>query len=138
MAEQGSGARATRACAAHWSEAPAEDVRPGVRRRAFGNDDVILVLNELQPGMRPGPHTHEAFDQIATIVSGRAIYHVGDDDHHVGPGSLLLIPAGIEHWIEPVGESPVENLDVFAPARADYRHLLTWMQPGTATGDLAT
>jgi hypothetical protein len=40
---------------------------------------------------------------------------------------VLLIPAGIEHWIQPTGDTPVENLDVFAPARADYSHLLEWM-----------
>ena len=63
---------------------------------------------------------------IATIVSGEAVYHVGDVAHRVSAGALLLIPAGVEHWIEPVGDRPVENLDVFAPARSDYAHLLDW------------
>lgn len=111
-----------------WPEIPSEVVRPGVSRRGFGTDDVTLVLNEIAPDMVPAPHTHEGFDQIALILSGDAVYHVGDDAHRVSAGSLLLIPAGTEHWIEPAGNETVENLDVFAPARADYAHLVEWMR----------
>ncbi len=121
----------TRAVAATWDDIPGEDVRPGVSRKGFGTDDVILVMNTIQPDMQPAPHTHEDFDQIATIVSGEAIYHVGEVVHRVSAGALLLIPAGVEHYIEPVGDQPVENLDVFAPARADYQHLLDWQRSGS-------
>jgi hypothetical protein len=34
-------------------------------------------------------------------------------------GSMLLVPAGAEHYIQPLSE-PCINLDVFAPPRADY------------------
>ncbi len=37
----------------------------------------------------------------------------------------MHIPAGVEHYSEPTGDEPVMNLDVFAPARADYMHLVT-------------
>jgi hypothetical protein len=46
----------------------------------------------------------------------------------VGPGSIMLIPAGVEHYIEPIVDETVENIDVFAPARSDYLHLLEWMR----------
>lgn len=119
-------AHKTAPLATTWDQIPSEQVRPGVSRRGFGTDDVILVMNEIQPEMEAKPHRHDDFDQIATIVSGEAVYHVGDVAHRVGPGALLLIPAGVEHHIEPVGDVPVQNLDVFAPARADYAHLLEW------------
>lgn len=113
--------------AVNWNDLPLEDVRPGVRRAGFGTNDVLLVRNICEPGMQPKPHEHD-FDQIAMITSGTAIYHVGDEDNAVGPGSILLVPAGVEHWIEPTGEEPVENIDVFTPAREDYLHLLDWMR----------
>jgi quercetin dioxygenase-like cupin family protein len=113
-----------------WDEIPDEQVRPGIRRRGFGTPDVLLVLNHCEPGMEPRPHTHD-FDQIAMITKGRAIYHIGDEANDVGPGSVMLIPAGVEHHIEPVGEEVVENIDVFAPARDDYLHLLEWMPETT-------
>jgi quercetin dioxygenase-like cupin family protein len=97
-----------------------------VRRRGFGTHSALLVMNECEPGMELRPHTHE-FDQIALITAGRAIYHIGDDGNEVGPGSVMLIPAGVKHYIEPVGGETVHNIDVFAPAREDYLHLLDWM-----------
>jgi len=33
---------------------------------------------------------------------------------------------GVMLDIEPTGDEPVMNLDVFAPAREDYIHLLRW------------
>ena len=117
-----------RAVATKWEDIPDEFVRDGVRRRAFGNDGALLVMNELTPGMKTFPHVHEDFDQIATIVSGTAIYYVNGVGHPVGPGSLILIPAGQPHYIEPTGTEKVLNLDVFGPARKDLIHLLDWMK----------
>lgn len=114
--------------ATRWGDIPDEFVRDGVRRRGFGNDDALLVMNELTPGMKLAPHVHETFDQIAYIVSGTATYHVDGVGHDVGPGSLILIPAGQQHYIEPTGSEPVLNLDVFGPARQDLIHLLDWMK----------
>ena len=111
----------------NWDEIPDEPVRPGVRRRGFGTDRVLLVMNECEPGMDLRPHVHD-FDQIAMIVSGRANYQVGDEPNEMGPGSIVLIPAGVEHYIEPIGDEVVQNIDVFAPARDDLIHLLEWMR----------
>jgi quercetin dioxygenase-like cupin family protein len=113
---------------ANWDEIPGEVVRPGVTRRGFGNEEVMLVMNYCEPGMELRPHRHEDFDQIALFTKGRAIYTVGEARHEVGPGDVLLIPAGEMHFIEPLGEEVVHNLDLFAPPRADYLHLLDWMK----------
>jgi mannose-6-phosphate isomerase-like protein (cupin superfamily) len=121
-------APARRAVATKWEDIPDEFVRDGVRRRAFGNDGALLVMNELTPGMKTFPHVHEDFDQIATIVSGTATYYVNGVANPVGPGSLILIPAGQPHYIEPTGAEKVLNLDVFGPARKDLIHLLDWMK----------
>lgn len=122
----------SRPVVSNWDDIPGEAVRKGVSRRAFGTADVMLVLNEIEPEMEPAPHVHEDFDQIALILSGEAVYHVGVEAHRVGPGSVLLIPAGVPHYIEPAGNETIENLDVFAPARADFGHLLQWMTEARA------
>ena len=114
--------------AVRWDDIPGETARGGVHRRGFGTENVLLVMHDLAPDMDLSPHSHE-FDQIAVIVEGEAIYHVGDRRNRVGPGSVLLIPAGVEHYIEPTSSTPVKNLDVFAPCRPDYKHLIAWMQP---------
>jgi mannose-6-phosphate isomerase-like protein (cupin superfamily) len=43
----------------------------------------------------------------------------------------MLIPKGVEHYIEPTGTETVENIDVFVPAREDYLHLLEWLKPAS-------
>lgn len=112
----------------NWQDIADEEARPGVRRRAIGNRDVLLVMNECQPDMQLRPHAHD-FEQLALIMGGHGIFHIDGVAHEVGPGSALLIPAGAEHYLQPTGEEPVLNLDVFAPAREDYLHLLDWMRP---------
>ena len=113
--------------AVRWDDIPGETARGGVHRRGFGTKNVLLVMHDLAPDMALSPHSHE-FDQIAMITKGQAIYHIGDEPNEVGPGSVMLIPAGVEHYIEPLGDETVENIDVFAPARADYLHLIEWMR----------
>jgi len=60
-----------------WDDIPGETARGGVHRRGFGTENVLLVMHDLAPDMDLSPHSHE-FDQIAVIVEGEAIYHVGD------------------------------------------------------------
>ncbi len=111
----------------NWDRIPDEEARPGIRRKGFGNEDCLLVYNECTPGMELKPHSHD-FDQIGMITAGRALFHLDDSAEEVGPGSVFLIPAGVEHYIEPVGDEVVHNIDVFVPLREDYRHLLDWMR----------
>jgi hypothetical protein len=109
--------------AVKWEQIPDEEVRPGVRRRGFGTPEVMLVMNECQPGM-------ERPSALARLRPDR--------DDRVGHGDLPrrrhpqrgwtridhAHPRRVEHYIEPTGSEPVMNLDVFAPAREDYMHLL--------------
>jgi quercetin dioxygenase-like cupin family protein len=109
----------------NWAEIPSEVVREGVSRKGFRWKDMMMVMNECRPGMKLNPHSH-TFEQLAYIVKGNAIYHVGDVGHEVGPGSFLVIPAGEIHYIEPLGTEAVLNIDFFIPAREDYMHLVEY------------
>lgn len=107
----------------NWDALEKEFVREGVERVGFRGDDTLLVMNWLQPGMTPGPHSHP-FEQIAVIVQGTARFHIGDKTYDAGPGSMIRIPPDVEHWAEVIGDEPVMNLDVFNPIREDYMHLV--------------
>jgi len=107
----------------NWDSLDREVVRQGVERAGFRGDDVLLVMNWLQPGMAVNPHSHP-FEQVVFIVQGRVRFHVGDEVMEGGPGSLIRIPPEVEHYAEPIGDEPVLNLDVFVPIREDYRHLV--------------
>ena len=109
----------------NWDEIESEVVRPGVSRKGFRGDDVMLVMNTLEEGMELNPHSHP-FEQVVYIVQGCVNFHVGDEVYNARAGSVIRIPPDIEHYAEPVGEEPVLNLDVFAPLRKDYMHLVDY------------
>jgi len=112
----------------NWDTLEREVVRDGVTRAGFRGDDVLLVMNWLQPGMEVNPHSHP-FEQVVYIVQGQMRFVVGDEVIEGGPGSLIRIPPSVEHYGEPIGDEPVLNLDVFSPIRKDYRHLVEYQQP---------
>ena len=112
----------------NWDDLDREVVRRGVERAGFRGDNVLLVMNWLDPGMEVNPHSHP-FEQVVFIVKGRMKFTVGDDVLEVGAGGLIRIPPDVVHCGEPIGDEQVLNLDVFSPIREDYRHLVDYQQP---------
>jgi quercetin dioxygenase-like cupin family protein len=102
----------------NWDDLTVTQVRPGVRRRVYATDEMLVSYHELDVGMDLNPHTHEEFDQLVYIASGRANYYVDGTPHDMRAGSFLLVPRGKEHYIEPT-EAPCVNIDYFVPPRAD-------------------
>ncbi|MBM3516874.1 MAG: cupin domain-containing protein [Alphaproteobacteria bacterium] len=109
----------------NWRTLPTEEVRKGVTRSGFRGEQVLLVMNRLEPGMALSPHRHP-FEQVLYIVDGRAHVHVDEQVFEAGPGSVIRIPPNALHYAEPIGDKTVWNLDVFSPIRADYRHLVSY------------
>jgi quercetin dioxygenase-like cupin family protein len=109
-----------------WDDVPVEVARPGVTRKAYSTDEVMLVWNTVEKGLRVRPHSHEDFDQLVLILSGECDYYVSGEPHRMRARDVLLVPAGAEHFIDVV-HGPCVNIDVFAPPRADYGHLTAWI-----------
>jgi quercetin dioxygenase-like cupin family protein len=106
-----------------WDELPLFHVRDAVSRAGFRGENVLLVMNWLQPGMTMGLHSHP-FEQIACILTGRVRWQVGDETFEMGPGSVLRVPPDVIHGGIPIGNGTVLNLDIFCPIRDDYRELV--------------
>lgn len=111
-------------------ELPRETVRRGVERVGFAGEQFTSVMNWLTPGMDLSPHSH-TFEQVAIILQGRVKFHVGDEVFEAGPGCAIRIPAGVLHYAEPLGDEVALNLDIFAPQRADYAHLVAYQDAAT-------
>ncbi len=109
----------------NWNTLPREVVRKGIERVGYRTEQAMVVMNFAQPGMDLRPHSHD-FEQVAICVQGRMNYHVGDEVFEMVPGSMLRIPPHTIHYAEPLGEEVVFNLDLFAPIRADYQHLVAY------------
>jgi mannose-6-phosphate isomerase-like protein (cupin superfamily) len=69
----------------------------------------------IEPGGDAGPEEEHRGDQIIYIVEGEALVRVRDEDYHVGPGTLLTIPARTRHYVKNPGAVPVFFLTVYTP-----------------------
>jgi quercetin dioxygenase-like cupin family protein len=92
-------------------------------RSAVRTDGALVVFNWVDPPATLPLHDHP-FDQLALILAGRCVMRVDEEEHPLGPGGFVYIPAGAMHGLEAVGSDPVLNVDVFSPAREDYLHLV--------------
>ena len=55
-------------------------------------------------------HMHPKENHFVYIYKGRAKAAIKDVTEEIGPGNLLAIPAGMQHSIERIGDSPVEMI----------------------------
>jgi len=104
-----------------------ESVRAGIIRSAYSTDEVMLVMNVLQRGMDLRPHKHDDFDQLVLITKGEVDYYIEETPHRLREGSLLLVPAGAMHHVDPITEE-AHNIDLFFPPRQDYAHMLEYVK----------
>lgn len=110
----------------NWDDIPSTQIRPGVRRKVYSTDQVMLAHHELEVGMDLNPHSHDDFDQLVYIAAGRCNYYVDGQPNDMTAGSFLLVPRGSEHYVEPT-EGPCINIDIFSPPRADFADALGWL-----------
>lgn len=109
-----------------FTDMPLEVVREGLSRVAVRSDESIVTLNWFDEGfVSRGTHSHP-FDQLSFVFSGALRFTVGDEQMLVPSGSVLRIPAGVQHTAVPVGSDRVLNVDVFAPIREDFRYLTSY------------
>jgi quercetin dioxygenase-like cupin family protein len=110
----------------NFDDLPVEVARPGITRKAYATDEVMIVWNVVEKGLELRPHSHETFDQLVFILEGEADYYVDGVAHRVGPRDLLLVERTKEHYIDVIS-GPCVNIDIFVPPRADYAHLTSWV-----------
>jgi mannose-6-phosphate isomerase-like protein (cupin superfamily) len=67
------------------------------------------------PGQDAGPEETHAADQIVYVIEGQAEVRVGSERLTAGPGTLVVIPAGMRHHVRSAGVTPLFFLTVYAP-----------------------
>jgi quercetin dioxygenase-like cupin family protein len=103
----------------HFDALNTTQARPGVVRRVFSGANATLAFTTLEPGHEPYPHSHR-HEQIVYVLAGEMRFTVGDEKASVGPGDMLVIPPGVEHWAEVIGDVPALDLSIFSPRRDEY------------------
>jgi quercetin dioxygenase-like cupin family protein len=94
-------------------------VRPGVVRRVFSGDGATLAFTTMEPGHQTTPHSHP-HEQIEYLLEGRMRFVADGEETILERGGLLVVPPGVEHYGETLGDEPVVALSVFSPRRDEY------------------
>ena len=80
----------------------------------------------------PGPHHHEANDEIFLVTEGTMTFLLGDEWIEAATGTFLRIPAGVTHDFENRSDQPATAFNVFIPGgfEAPFR---AWTESGPSS-----
>ena len=100
-----------------WGSEPFEPLNERIGRQMLNGDAMTLARITLAQGAVVPEHSHPN-EQIATVLSGRVRFRLGDEERVVDALASVLIPGGVPHEVEALEDSVV--LDAFAPRREDW------------------
>jgi quercetin dioxygenase-like cupin family protein len=90
-----------------------------VKITTYAGDHAQLSVVDIPPDGVVDWHAH-ANEQMGMVLSGRALFHIGDEVKELQAGDLYLIPGNVKHKVIPIG-GPARAIDVFYPIRDEYR-----------------
>jgi mannose-6-phosphate isomerase-like protein (cupin superfamily) len=82
---------------------------------AAGSEQICFWRTVFPPGATHARHTHPNADEAFFIIRGRGAAGTGEEEHEVGPGTALYVPAGVVHWFRNVGNEELELVGCYAP-----------------------
>ncbi|MBL8800026.1 MAG: cupin domain-containing protein [Planctomycetia bacterium] len=92
---------------------------PGVHIMTAACEKMMLSVVDIEPNAVVEEHQHP-HEQVGMLLSGRAIFYIGDEQKTLQAGDLYRIPGNTKHRV--VGlDGPAKALDIFAPVREEYR-----------------
>jgi mannose-6-phosphate isomerase-like protein (cupin superfamily) len=83
-----------------------------------------VSISALAPG-RHGPeaHIHDDEDDAFYVLDGDLQFVIEEQEIPAGPGTFVLVPPGVMHTFMNPTSSPVQMLNIHAPAGFDRRLL---------------
>jgi quercetin dioxygenase-like cupin family protein len=76
-----------------------------------GGIGICAILVEAPPGRGPSLHKHP-YDEVLITQEGTATFFLGDEQHEVGAGHVVVIPAGQWHGFVNSGDAPLRQIDI--------------------------
>ena len=99
----------------HLTIATEAEKSPDFRRVLWTGQYSQLVIMTIPPDGEIGVETHDENDQILSFVSGLGKAVVGGKTKGVGPGDVVVVPAGVEHNFLNDGPNPLVLYTVYGP-----------------------
>ena len=72
-----------------------------------------VIMVHFSPGARTKFHTHPC-DQVLMVTSGTGIVKTAQEEHLVGLGDLINIPAGEKHWHGATKNSEFSHISILS------------------------
>lgn len=99
----------------HVNIAEAARASDAFRRVLHTTGHTQLVVMTLQPGEDIGAEVHEHNDQVLTFVEGAVRAEVSGEVSEVGPGDIVVVPAGTEHNFTNTGPGAARLYTLYSP-----------------------
>ena len=78
-----------------------------------GSDSAEVQLVQLD-GKIP-LHIHSGEDHIIYVYKGMVRFHLGNNIQDIGSGEMVVVPKGVKHSVEKVGDAPAEAIVIEVP-----------------------
>lgn len=86
------------------------------RQVLFTGVHAQLVVMSLQPNEEIGLETHPTVDQFFRIEAGEGKVVINGEEHTVGDGDAIIVPAGAEHNVlNTSAEKPLKLYTIYSP-----------------------
>jgi len=74
------------------------------RHVLYTGEHAQLVAMTLRPGESIGLETHPTIDQFIRVEAGMAEATLDGEEHRLGDGDVVVVPAGVEHDVTNVSD----------------------------------
>lgn len=94
------------------------EIVPGFLGRMIHTDSMTLAYWTIEGGSKLPTH-HHVHEQVVNVLKGEFELTLDGVAHHLKPGDVLVIESNVPHSGRALSDCRI--LDVFQPARDDYR-----------------
>ena len=100
---------------------PPQQVWERILARPLHGERLTLAVVELEPDAVVAEHSHDN-EQLGLVLRGSMSFRIRDETRELGPGGTWCIAPNVPHSAT-AGPDGASVIDVFAPARDDWREL---------------
>ena len=101
-----------------WNGVAEHELRPGVRLRSIGGEQVLVCRVTYEPGFGVPLHSHEHTEQVMVLLDGELTLTVAGETRSLVPGDVAVVNRGVEHAVR--SETGCTFVEALAPVPLDH------------------